>query len=362
VHLRNVNIGSAASRLAALAALTASVSFALPAESAPSWSAPGLGGASLLDTARPLTENAWWVHTLLENRRLVFDREPFEPYLTPYHRPWVAGVPDWQRFRSGRYGRARPSHLSWNELECSDGLDASPLPRDLLSSEERLRPPRALPSVDRSPWLGVGWTPEPRELGLLGAKQCPAYMMPRPVLVMRSQKEYAKLRLLECDGSVSAEALDRVSVLMRPPDVPAPDLPLPNEPANNEYGEWVDHVKLVHPRLLWALQRISQAFPGRALVIASGYRRDSHGYHPRGRALDLFVYGVPNEALFRVCRTMNDVGCGYYPNNKFVHVDVRAYGSHHPMWVDVAEPGQPSRYVESWPGLIRAGADITADH
>jgi hypothetical protein len=362
VHLRGVNIGRAGRRLAALGALAAFTTAPAPSEALGSSSRGARPSPSLIDTALPLTESAWWVHSLLENRRLVFDREPFEPYLTPYHRPWVAGVPEWQRFRSGRYGRGRASHLSWSELECSDGLDAAPWPVLLSGASDGLRPPRALPSVDRSPWLGVGWTPEPRSLGISSTQKCPAYRMPRPVLVLRSEHEYERMRLLECDGSVAAEALDRLSVLMRPPGMPAPELPLPDEPEPNEYGEWVDHVKLAHPRLLWVLERIAQAFPYRALVILSGYRRDSGGYHPRGRALDLYVHGVPNEALFRVCRTLNDVGCGYYPNNKFVHIDVRAYGSHHPMWVDVAAPGTPSRYVESWPGVVHAGADVSPHH
>ena len=33
--------------------------------------------------------------------------------------------------------------------------------------------------------------------------------------------------------------------------------------------------------------------------------------------------GVPNEQVFAVCRRLSDVGCGFYPNNRFVHVDVR---------------------------------------
>lgn len=362
MHVRDVNIGSAGRRFATVAALAAASTQAPSATARSLLPSANLPGTVLLDTARPLTENAWWVHTLLENRRLILSQEPFDAYLASYHRPWVAGVPDWQRFRSGRYGHGRVSHLSWNELECIEELDPAPEPTLFPSPEDRLRAPLAMPSLDKNPWLGVSLTPEPRDLSVAGTKYCPKYMKPRPVLVMRSQKEYMRVPLLECDGSVSSDALDHLSVLMRPAGVVAPDLPLPDEPESNGYGEWVDHVKLAHPRLLWVLQRISQAFPNRALIIASGYRRDKKGYHPRGRALDLFVYGVPNEALFRVCRTMNDVGCGYYPNNKFVHIDVRTYGSHHPMWVDVAEPGHPSRYVESWPGVVSSGADTTPDH
>jgi hypothetical protein len=65
--------------------------------------------------------------------------------------------------------------------------------------------------------------------------------------------------------------------------------------------------------------------------------------------------GVPTAALFQVCQKLADVGCGYYPNNKFVHVDVRRPGSGHPFWIDVSGPGEPSRYVDSWPGVIEGG-------
>ena len=32
---------------------------------------------------------------------------------------------------------------------------------------------------------------------------------------------------------------------------------------------------------------------------------------------------MPNEALRDFCRTLKNVGCGYYPNSVFVHMDVR---------------------------------------
>jgi hypothetical protein len=41
------------------------------------------------------------------------------------------------------------------------------------------------------------------------------------------------------------------------------------------------------------------------------------------------VQGIPNAALFSFCRTLDDVGCGFYPNSKFVHVDVRKPGTGH---------------------------------
>lgn len=114
---------------------------------------------------------------------------------------------------------------------------------------------------------------------------------------------------------------------------------------------------MLHPRLVWVVQRIAAAFPRRTIYVVSGYRREAPtSYHEKGRALDLSVRGVPNKTLFRFCHRLNDVGCGYYPNNRFVHVDVRRYGTGHPMWVDISQPGTPSHYVDSWPGLLAGGS------
>jgi hypothetical protein len=168
--------------------------------------------------------------------------------------------------------------------------------------------------------------------------------------------------LLECDGSVAFEALDRLSAMLREVGSPRPSLPLPSEPdPNAPAGEWSEGVHLVHPRLVWALQRIVDAFPHRPVYVVSGYRRHSGtSNHARGRAADIQVVGVSAEVLLDVCRTLRDVGCGYYPNGRFIHVDVRPYGSGHPLWIDVAQPGQPSEYVDSWPGVVESGALVFA--
>jgi hypothetical protein len=211
-------------------------------------------------------------------------------------------------------------------------------------------------------WLGLELAPEPDQLSIEAIPNCPSYRTPPKVTLIRVDGESDRLQLLGCDGSVSADALDRVSVLLRIAGAARPELPLPNEPAASGQGEWLPGVKLAHPRLLWALQRIAQTFPFRAIYLMSGYRRETHGYHPRGRALDIFVHGVENLELFQFCRTLNDVGCGYYPHNKFVHIDVREYGSKHPSWVDVAEPGQASLYVDAWPGIDPLSISANVSH
>jgi uncharacterized protein YcbK (DUF882 family) len=122
-------------------------------------------------------------------------------------------------------------------------------------------------------------------------------------------------------------------------------------------------VRLLHPRLLWILQRIGEAFPKRTISILSGYRRDARETSPHrmGRALDITVRGLPKEQLFAYCMTLKDVGCGYYPYHPFIHVDVRPFGSPKVYWVDASEPGERAKYVDEWPGVVEGGALVWAD-
>jgi hypothetical protein len=197
------------------------------------------------------------------------------------------------------------------------------------------------------------------DVSLTERKQCKAWERPYSVTVARYGAELGTFRILECDGSVALDALDQLSVLARPPGTARPELPLPlePEPESDAVGEWVPNVRLLHPRLLWVLARVSQSFPGRPIYLVSGYRRDTHGsLHRQGRALDLQVMGVAKEDVFRVCRKIKDAGCGYYPNNNFVHVDVRGPNTGHALWVDDSKPGAASHYVDSWPGVVSGGA------
>jgi hypothetical protein len=61
----------------------------------------------------------------------------------------------------------------------------------------------------------------------------------------------------------------------------------------------------------------------------------------QGRAADIQVAGVPHRAVFELCRSLPQTGCGYYPRSVFVHVDVR---EQHAQWVDWSEPGGRARY------------------
>jgi hypothetical protein len=200
--------------------------------------------------------------------------------------------------------------------------------------------------------------PQPEPLSVSMRGPCPKWRAPRPATIARYDgAERFTLPLIDCDGGVAPDAIDVVSVLARAPSVPRPELPLPLEPsADAGPGEWLPHVKLVDPRLIWALAQVAQAFPRRPIYIMSGYRENAHsGYHGKGKALDVFVAGVPNEQLFAVCRSLRDVGCGYYPNNHFVHIDVRPYGTDRVLWVDDSLPGTPSHYLDGYPGVLEPG-------
>jgi uncharacterized protein YcbK (DUF882 family) len=113
-----------------------------------------------------------------------------------------------------------------------------------------------------------------------------------------------------------------------------------------------------HPRLVQLLSRISDHFGGRTLYIVSGSRaaagftRES-SRHVSGRAVDFRVQGVPNTTLRDYCRSLHDVGVGYYPNSTFVHLDIRDRRSY---WVDASSPGQRPEYVR--PGVPRDDGEV----
>jgi hypothetical protein len=181
----------------------------------------------------------------------------------------------------------------------------------------------------------------------------------RAVTFVRYGAESDRFSLLNCDGSIAMGALERLSVLARPPKAPRPELPLPIEPDKESFqarGEWVPGVKMMHPRLIWFLQTLADAFPWKTFYLMSGYRTKGHtSFHGKGRAMDLFLMNVPNKHVYWYCRRyLWNGGCGFYPNNKFVHIDVRPPETGKVFWVDISGPGEPSRFVPTWPGVEKA--------
>jgi uncharacterized protein YcbK (DUF882 family) len=103
----------------------------------------------------------------------------------------------------------------------------------------------------------------------------------------------------------------------------------------------------IEPRLVHLLAAVSNHFGSRKIEIISGFRpysplqHTAHSNHNVGKAVDFRILGVPNEAVRDFCRTLRDVGCGYYPNSTFVHMDVRDKST---FWIDYSRPGEPPRY------------------
>ncbi len=264
-----------------------------------------------------LNETSWLKGAVSTRRRFRLAPPDTLSWIGRYQRPWENHTPEWRTFFDGRYG-----------------LGSAPQPTlDWRLSESF----------------------EPLSLPITIGRPCPRWKAPRPLNVSRYSAETERLPLFDCDGAIAPDVLDRLSVLARAPETPRPELPLPDAPSATVPGEWLPGVRLLDPRLVWVLGELQEAFPSRTVVIMSGYRPHGHtSYHRRGKALDVYVQGVPNEQLFAVCRMLRDVACGYYPNNHFVHLDVRPFGSAKTAWVDVSEPGTASRYVDGWPGVLPA--------
>lgn len=149
-----------------------------------------------------------------------------------------------------------------------------------------------------------------------------------------------KFSLTRCDGSATPEAVDQLTVLARPDSIAKPRAGAPL-PAG---------MRRMDARLVERLQIVADHFKGRGLHIISGYRPNSVGsFHATAQALDFRVDGVRNEELVAFCKTMNDTGCGYYPNSSFIHMDVRAPGTGHVAWIDASGPGESAHYVSAWP-------------
>lgn len=106
----------------------------------------------------------------------------------------------------------------------------------------------------------------------------------------------------------------------------------------------------INDRLIRILVKVSEHFGGKPIRVVSGYRPYSptqytpHSRHNSGHAVDFAIPGVSNTALRDYCRTLKNVGCGFYPNSSFVHMDVRESSAY---WVDFSGPGEAPRYADA---------------
>src|SRR5262249_43362229 len=105
-------------------------------------------------------------------------------------------------------------------------------------------------------------------------------------------------------------------------------------------------------------------FGSRKIEVVSGFRPYTptqytpHSNHNHGKAIDFRVPGVPNEVVRDFCRTLKNVGCGYYPNSTFVHMDVRETSA---FWIDYSKPGEPPRYNAPGVEADEGTSDVHSD-
>jgi len=179
----------------------------------------------------------------------------------------------------------------------------------------------------------------------------PAPCMKDAVEVIRGP-EIEKLQLMKCDGTLAPISVDQLSIMIRPGSAARPTTPIA-ELAKKKGSEIAPGIRRVDPRLVQRIQAVVDHFKGPGLTkmsIISGYRPTSVGsMHSTGRAVDFRIEGVKNEDVVAFCKTLDDTGCGYYPNSSFVHVDVRDANAGHVAWIDASGPGESPRYVAQWP-------------
>lgn len=121
--------------------------------------------------------------------------------------------------------------------------------------------------------------------------------------------------------------------------------------------------RLLHPRLIQLLQRVSDHFPGETIEIISGYRaprRRGHlSKHNVGHAMDFRVSNVPNKELYAFIKALPKTGCGYYPNSVFVHMDVRDRST---TWTDISGPGEAAHYIKPGESISDEQLEASADN
>lgn len=115
----------------------------------------------------------------------------------------------------------------------------------------------------------------------------------------------------------------------------------------------------INERLIRLLAKVSDHFGGKAIRVVSGFRPYSagqftpHSRHNSGHAVDFSIPGVSNTAIRDYCKTLPNVGVGYYPNSSFIHLDARETSTY---WVDYSGPGEAPRYANG------KGQDPGHDH
>jgi hypothetical protein len=177
-----------------------------------------------------------------------------------------------------------------------------------------------------------------------------------PVSVTRGTEEET-FALTRCDGSVAPNAVEEMSILVRPESAAKPASPISPALAKTARArdeELAPGIKKVDGRLLERLELVVDHFAKAdatpKIFVVSGYRPMSKGsFHAIGRAIDFRLDGAQNTDLVAFCKTLPDTGCGFYPNSSFIHLDVRDPGAGHVSWIDASGPGEKPEYIAAWP-------------
>lgn len=89
----------------------------------------------------------------------------------------------------------------------------------------------------------------------------------------------------------------------------------------------------IDSKLIDYLQQIRSHF-NKPLIITSGYRTKTYNckigsndssYHVKGMAADFYVKDISPLVVSKYAEKLGVLGIGYYPTEKFVHIDTRTY-------------------------------------
>jgi hypothetical protein len=172
----------------------------------------------------------------------------------------------------------------------------------------------------------------------------------KPSVEIVAGSESATFPLERCDGEAIPASVDKLSVLARPAGTPKPKEPLTGKPRGAEVAPGI---RRIDARLAERLELVADHFrkegePTRIVLVAPK-SRSAGSYHASGRAIDFRIEGADNDGVAAFCKTVQDTGCGYYPNGGFVHIDVRDSGAGHVSWIDISKAGEAPKYVTAWP-------------
>jgi hypothetical protein len=188
--------------------------------------------------------------------------------------------------------------------------------------------------------------------GKKGKKEAPKPPCLREAVHFERFEEKSSFSLLTCEGAPAPFAIERLSIMARPGGMPVPSEAI-DVLAKRKGDVVAPGVKRLDAGLLERIQAVVEKLRPKAAAnvsVISGYRPASKGsLHAEGQAIDFSLAGSTNTELVDACKTLDDTGCGFYPNSSFIHLDVRPKGAGHVSWIDASGPGEEARYVSGWP-------------